>query len=100
MIRKRMPREVSCAFAFVGASSCPVCTNLLPPLQSGFGCTVIYRCSHRSITFRCNVCGVKWTITLANLHKVALAKKSVHPYFSWVADWTKEAAERETRQPK
>jgi len=95
-----MPREASLAFQLVGASSCPVCTSLEPRLQSGFGHTVIYRRSHRSITFRCNKCGAKWTMTLANLHKVALAKTSVHPWFSWVAEWTREAAERETRQPK
>jgi len=95
MIRKRMPRNVSTAFHLVGASSCPACTSNHPPLQTGFGHTVIYRRSHRSITYRCNKCGALWTMTLANLHKVASAMRSVHPYYAWVAEWTKDAAKNE-----
>ena len=45
------------ALQLVGASSCPFCTALHLPLQSGFGHNVIYRRSHRSITYRCKVCG-------------------------------------------
>jgi hypothetical protein len=42
-------------------------------------------------------------MTLANLHKVALAQRVAHPkinaeaYPSWVAEWTKDAAKNEQR---
>jgi hypothetical protein len=34
----------------------------------------IHRSSWRSVTFLCPQCELKWTITWANLHKVAAAK--------------------------
>ena len=49
------------------AGGCPSCNNF-PTLG------VIYRRSIQSITFRCNACSLKWTITLANLHHVAKRK--------------------------
>jgi len=90
------------ALQLAGASSCPVCTSNYPPLESGFGHTVIYRRSDRSITFRCKKCGAQWTMTFANLHKVlsrhiASSKKKVHPWYDWVVRSIAFAAKAEKR---
>jgi hypothetical protein len=104
MIRRRLSRDAALAFRFV-AGACPVCTGNVSSLVDLLQCyhAVIYRLSHRSITFRHNKCGAQWTMTLANLHKVALAQRVAHPKINaeafpgWVAKWTKDAAKNEKR---
>jgi hypothetical protein len=84
---------------------CPVCSVHVTadPFSLPLFEAVIYRRSHRSITFRHNKCGAQWTMTLANLHKVALAQRIAHPKINaeawpgWVATWTKDAAKNERR---
>ena len=98
MIRKRIPRDLACALRMVGGT-CPACAfisktpNKLGPAFEA----VIYRLSHRSITFRHDECGAQWTMTLANLHKVASKRKKDHVWYKWTAWWTKDAAKNEKR---
>jgi len=101
---RRLSRDASIAFRFV-AGTCPVCSAHVTadPFSLPFLEAVIYRRSHRSITFRHDKCGAQWTMTLANLHKVALTQRIAHPKINaeawpgWVAKWTEDAAKRETR---
>jgi hypothetical protein len=39
--------------------------------QLGLPTAVVYRSSARSITYRCNVCGLQWTVTIHQLAKSA-----------------------------
>jgi len=47
---------------------------------------VIYRRSPKSITMRCNKCGLHWTMTRAKIHKAATTHKKVHPYYAMLAN--------------
>ena len=52
--------------------SCPMCIERGKP-------AVIYRRSHKSVTMRCNKCGLQWTMTLARIHKAA-SKQATFPH--------------------
>jgi hypothetical protein len=56
------------------------------------------RRSNTSVTFRCRTCGLKWTITLANIHKVTDARSAEHGYYRFVADGTKFDSENAARR--
>jgi hypothetical protein len=64
---------------------------------------VIYRRSYNSVTFRCQQCGMQWTMTRAILHKVATALAAKYPdapsVYATVADWTRGAAEHAALRP-
>ena len=52
------------------AGNCPNCAawgRLTPFHRTG----VVYRLSARSVTFRCNHCGLQWTVTLHQFAKAA-----------------------------
>jgi hypothetical protein len=62
---------------------------------------VIYRRSHKSITMRCEQCGLQWTMTWAKIHQAANApRKGIEcprrGEMASLADATKFAAETQT----
>jgi predicted RNA-binding Zn-ribbon protein involved in translation (DUF1610 family) len=65
---------------------------------------VIYRRSEHSITFKCSHCGLKWTVTLANLNKVARAKidsisdEMLKRFYDYVIFGTQFAADDEAER--
>src|SRR6266536_6204164 len=46
--------------------------NCCPMCRQAFGGGVISRSSHRSVTMRCGVCGLQWTMTA---HRIAAAAR-------------------------
>src|SRR5262249_50065655 len=82
------------------AGHCPNCPLKSTPVGPIPEMGVIYRRSNHSITFRCNQCSLQWTVTLANLHRVAKKKAEQggkdSMVFSALADATAFAAERAT----
>jgi hypothetical protein len=63
----------------------------------------IFRRSNTSVTFRCRTCGLNWTITLANIWKVADARvadarSAEYGYYRLIADGTKLASENAARR--
>jgi hypothetical protein len=92
------------------AGACPSCSVFVYGPANDRP-AVVYRRSHRSVTFRCERCRLQWTITLANLHKVCAAKAITPgerdikpdrftPLYSYVAQGTKGATVREKRGRK
>jgi hypothetical protein len=55
------------------AGVCPSCAYDISNMMD-IKLGVIYRRSNHSVTFRCNHCSLQWTVTLANLHRVAKRK--------------------------
>jgi hypothetical protein len=53
------------------AGMCPSCVFLCEPHDRP---ATIYRSSNHSVTFRCQKCSLQWTVTFANLHRVAEAR--------------------------
>jgi hypothetical protein len=89
----------------VGA--CPSCAVFDPGWE--YGRTVIYRRSNRSVTMRCEVCGLQWTMTFAKIHQAVnrqLRRESVreHPrtaaLYEDMAAMTANAPQNETRGRK
>jgi hypothetical protein len=100
----RLCKDIALALRHV-AGACPSCSEIAGNFGE-HGWSPIYRRSHASVTFRCRGCGLQWTVTLANLHKVAKARANLHPWYALVAEGTefavKHAAQRRntiTRQP-
>ena len=91
----RLPKYVVRAISLTGGA-CPSCSMVAGPGEHHF--SPIYRRSATSITFRCRVCGLKWNVTLANLHKVASARSAEHPWYKLVATGTKFTVEREAKR--
>jgi hypothetical protein len=92
----RLPKDLALAISFT-AGVCPSC-SMLRGLLDEHQFSVIYRRSATSVTFRCRLCGLKWTVTLANLHKVASARAANHAWYRDVAFGTKFAVERAAKR--
>ena len=63
----------------------------------------IYRSSNHSVTFRCQKCSLQWTVTFANLHRVAearlkkgMSKPSYEAAYDFLESITRLAAENAT----
>ena len=78
----RLSRELSVPLSFT-AGACPSCSMMAAIGDHHF--SPIYQRSETSVTFRCRLCGLKWTVTLANLHKIASARKTEHSWYKLVA---------------
>jgi hypothetical protein len=100
----RLSRSQAYELRFI-FGDCPCCNYGISnnPLRDP---AVIYRRSQHSVTFRCNVCRLQWTITWANIHRAASAvidyrrsarKKPIWDYEA-IAQGTKFAAEREIKR--
>ena len=80
----------------VVAGNCPSCSVINREIALP---AAIYRRSNSSVTFRCQVCALQWTVTLANLHRSAVARLArgipdpLGEIYQLAADQTKFAAE-------
>jgi hypothetical protein len=100
---ERLTRDVAFSVRSI-FGACPACRYFVSgsPLKDP---AVIYRRSPHSITFKCKVCSLQWTITHANLHRAAAAIAQAlrdcgkEDYeCSEIAAATKLAAEREAKR--
>ena len=91
----------------VGVGACPACAMFEPGMGMEAAHTVVYRRSARSITMRCEDCGLQWTMTFSKIHE-AMRRKLADPatdaisaqFYEDLAAMTKPAADRETRGRK
>ena len=100
MKRSRLDDQVAAVLKkTVGA--CPACAMYV---QGFFSWPVIYRRSPRSITMRCQTCGLQWTMTLAKINRAVSYHASTcgdGEIAKWLyegaATLTEAAAKREER---
>jgi len=87
----------------MAVGSCPACATYAAGFPNDR--TVIYRRSRRSITMRCEQCGLQWTMTWVKVHQATSRLASAVPddktpatsIYEQVRDMTEFALERETR---
>jgi hypothetical protein len=63
-------------------SACPHCATFAPGIE--LGRTVIYRMSNRSVTMRCEVCSLQWTMTLHRISEMAKRVVGEHDDEWWL----------------
>lgn len=98
---KRLSRAERACFV-VGVGACPSCAVF--GVRFLVSRSVIYRRSARSVTMRCEDCGLQWTMTLARINAVMERKAAAidpdertSPVYRGLAAMTAEAARAETR---
>ena len=100
---KRLSRGTTATLQ-LAIGACPSCAVWVAAGMASR--SVVYRRSNRSITMRCEVCGLQWTVTYAKLHaamKRQLAgglDPDTAALYERIAELTEFAAKNETRGRK